>query len=187
MNDFVLLEASVLVGISQGSPISPILYLFYNADLLKSCESLRLRTSTTGFVDDVNILTYSESTEQNCKKLAEIHMECQKWARKHGSQFYSDKYELIHFCRTKKKFNMSAEARLEGQSVGPKTDIRILSVRLDSALRWQAHMRAVEAKAVHMVNVLRTITGSTWGCSLEAGKPVYETAVRPAITYAASV
>ena len=76
MNDFVLLEASVLVGISQGSPISPILYLFYNADLLKSCKSLRLRISTTGFVDDVNILTYSESTEQNYKKLAEIYIEC---------------------------------------------------------------------------------------------------------------
>ena len=76
MNDFVLLEAPVSVGISQESLILLILYLFYNADLLESCESLRLRTSTTGFVDDVNILTYSESTEQNCKKLAEIHIEC---------------------------------------------------------------------------------------------------------------
>ena len=53
-------------------------------------------------MDDVNILTYSESTEQNYKKLAEIHIECQKWARKHGSQFCSDKYELIYFSRTKK-------------------------------------------------------------------------------------
>jgi len=138
-------------------------------------------------VDDVNILTYSESTEQNCKKLAEIHEECQKWAKRHGSQFCSNKYELIHFSCIKRKFNMSAEVKLEGQRVGPKRDIRVLSVRLDSKLRWQAHMRSVEAKAVHIVNALRTITGSTWGCSLEAGKQVYETAVRPAITYAASV
>jgi len=112
-------------------------------------------------VDDVNILTYNKSTEQNCKKLAEIHVECQKWARKHGSQFCPDKYKLIYFCRTKNKFNMSAEVRLEGQSVGPKIDIRILSVRLDSALKWQAYIRAVEAKAVYIVNALRTITGST--------------------------
>ena len=48
-------------------------------------------------------------------------------------------------------------------------------------------MRAVEAKAVYIVNALRTITGSIWSCSLEAGKQVYETVVRPAITYAASV
>ena len=66
-----------------------------------------------------------------------------------------------YFCYTKKKFNMSAKVRLEGQSVGPKTDICILSVRLDSALRWQAYIRAVEAKAVHMINALRMITGST--------------------------
>jgi Reverse transcriptase (RNA-dependent DNA polymerase) len=72
----IAITITVSVGIPQGSPISPILYLFYNADLLESCESLRLRTSTTGFIDDVNILTYSESTEQNCKKLAEIHVEC---------------------------------------------------------------------------------------------------------------
>ena len=82
---------------------------------------------------------------------------------------------------------MSAEVRLEGQNVGPKTDIRILSVRLDSALRWQAYMRAVEAKVVHLINTLYMIIGSTRGYSLEAGKQVYETAVRSAITYAASV
>ena len=106
-------------------------------------------------------LTYGESTEQNCKKLAEIHVKCQKWARKHGSQFCPDKYELIHFSRTKKRFNMSAEVKSEGQRVGPKIDIRILDVRLDSALRWQAYLRAVEAKTVYMGNALRTITGST--------------------------
>jgi hypothetical protein len=56
---------------------------------------------------------------------------------------------------------MSAEVRLEGQSVGPKTDIRILDVQLDSTLRWQTHICAVEAKAVHIVNTLYTIIGST--------------------------
>ena len=186
VNNFTLPEAPVMVGIPQGSPISPILYLFYNADLLESCEDIRLRTSATGFVDDVNILTYSESTEQNCLKLTEIHKKCQSWTKKHGSKFCPDKYELIHFSRTKKNFNMTAEIKLGDQKIGPKSDIRILGVRLDSALRWQAHMRAVEAKSVHMINALRTITGSTWGSSLETSKQVYKTAIRPAITYAAS-
>jgi hypothetical protein len=63
VNDFVLLEALMLVGIPQGSLISLILYLFYNIDLLKSYKSLRLCISIIGFMDDVNILTYSKSTE----------------------------------------------------------------------------------------------------------------------------
>jgi hypothetical protein len=56
---------------------------------------------------------------------------------------------------------MSAEVKLEGQRVGPKRDICVRGVRLDSTLRWQAHMRSVEAKAVHMVNALYMITRST--------------------------
>ena len=40
INDFTLPEAPVSVGIPQGSPISPVLYLFYNADLPESCESI---------------------------------------------------------------------------------------------------------------------------------------------------
>ena len=56
---------------------------------------------------------------------------------------------------------MSAKVKLEGQRVGPKTDIRILGVRLDSALRWQAHLRAVEAKIVYIGNTLHIIIEST--------------------------
>ena len=86
-------------------------------------------------MDNVNILTYSKSIEQNCKKLAKIYKECQKWAKRHGSQFCSNKYELIHFSRTKEKFNMSTEVELKGQRVGSKRDICVLGVRLDFMLR----------------------------------------------------
>jgi hypothetical protein len=50
---------------------------------------------------------------------------------------------------------------LEGQSVGPKTDICILSVQLDSTLRWQAYIHVVEAKVVYIVNTLYIIIEST--------------------------
>ena len=50
----------VNVNISQNSSFSSILYLFYNANLLKICENVKLRFSVTGFVNDINILTYNE-------------------------------------------------------------------------------------------------------------------------------
>jgi len=58
---FTLPESRIDAGIPQGSPISPVLYLFYNADLLAISDDIRLRTSSTGFLDDVNILTHSKS------------------------------------------------------------------------------------------------------------------------------
>jgi Reverse transcriptase (RNA-dependent DNA polymerase) len=66
VNDFILPEASISAGIPQGSPILLILYLFYNADLMEKCNNIRLCTSMTGLIDDVNILTYGQSAEENC-------------------------------------------------------------------------------------------------------------------------
>ena len=69
---------AVRTGIPQGSPVSPILYLFYNADLLDLCERPGTRASGIGFVDDVNILAYSTSTEENCRTLERLHAGCER-------------------------------------------------------------------------------------------------------------
>ncbi|KAG6979819.1 RNA-directed DNA polymerase from mobile element jockey [Fusarium oxysporum f. sp. conglutinans] len=57
-------------GEPQGSNLSPILYLFCNADLIEKCGELD-DTATTGFIDDVAILTWADSTEETRKKLQE--------------------------------------------------------------------------------------------------------------------
>jgi hypothetical protein len=46
---------SVTNGIPQGSPVSPILFLFYNEELVQKCNDYG-RASAIGFVDDINML-----------------------------------------------------------------------------------------------------------------------------------
>ena len=60
-------------GVPQRFPVSLILYLFFNADLLDICEQQKRKTTSIEFVDDVNVLTYSTSTEENCKTLKKLH------------------------------------------------------------------------------------------------------------------
>jgi hypothetical protein len=57
-------------GISQGSPLLPILFLIYNANLVEICSPLTLPASVTGFVDDVNALAcgnQQRKTAECCK------------------------------------------------------------------------------------------------------------------------
>ncbi len=63
INKFVLLKALILMRISQNLLIFSILYLFYNIDLLKKCDNIRLYISATKFVNNINILIYSKNTK----------------------------------------------------------------------------------------------------------------------------
>ena len=55
-----------------------ILYLFYNADFLEIYSNIRLRISATEFVNDINILIYSELIEENCEKLSKVYEKYKK-------------------------------------------------------------------------------------------------------------
>jgi len=56
INDYTMTKCSMNVDISQDSSLSLILYLFYNANLLKACDNIKLRTN---FIDFVNVRTLS--------------------------------------------------------------------------------------------------------------------------------
>jgi Reverse transcriptase (RNA-dependent DNA polymerase) len=63
-------------GIPQGSPLLPILFLFYNIKLLEICTNTEPGVTVSGFIDDVNILAYSQSTAGNCRKIKKVYNKC---------------------------------------------------------------------------------------------------------------
>jgi len=74
--DFESSIEKVDLGIPQGSPISLILYLFYNADLLEESEDISLSITPMGFVDDISLLIYSKSTKRNVRNLEKAYRKC---------------------------------------------------------------------------------------------------------------
>ena len=160
-------------GVSPGNPV---------------CERPGSNTSALGFVDDINMLAYGKSTEENCKTLEVIHKKCEKWASRHGSVFAPKKYELIHLSRNPKKFNMFTVIQIGNNIIKPKTDIRILGLQIDSKLKWGAHTRKIqEKKMTKQSRALTKISTSTWGATLLKARQVYTAVVRPAMTYGSTI
>ncbi len=86
------------LGLPQGSPLSSILYLFYNADLLDDCA--KKEVGAQGYIDDITLISASKSVKGNTQKLAQVHNQiCESWRAKHGSEFSLPKYQLIHISR----------------------------------------------------------------------------------------
>ncbi len=78
IDNYMMMKCSINVDILQDSLLSSILYLFYNVNLLKACNDIKLRINFTDFVNDVNILTYEEFIKRNCRVLNEIYDRCEQ-------------------------------------------------------------------------------------------------------------
>ena len=177
----------VNTGIPQGSPISPILFLFFNADLLDTVNNESLRTFATGFVDDVNILTYGTSTERNCQVLSETYQKYVEWASSHRAKFVTNKYKVLHLTRARKRFNLNVVPTIEKLQIATKLYIRILGVQVDTKLKWGPHMAILREKTSSLLLATSRINRSTWGASMAKSKLLHSAVVKPAILYGVGV
>ena len=59
----------------QGSLLSPILFLLYNVELVRIYSKPKSGAIALGFIDNINILVYSKSTEANYRLVETIYKE----------------------------------------------------------------------------------------------------------------
>jgi hypothetical protein len=79
------IQGTVSTHSNRDTPLSPILYLFYNADRIEACKIED--TEAVRYVDEASILAVGPSAQRNCKPLKAIHRTAEKWALQHGSRF----------------------------------------------------------------------------------------------------
>ena len=94
-SDWIKMET----GIPQGSPLSPILFIFFIMELLEEFQHANGETLAFSFIDDTNLVTWGKSAKENCQKLERAHEKCIAWSARHGTHFAPDKYQLIHFSK----------------------------------------------------------------------------------------
>ena len=64
-------------------------------------------------MDDVAILVSSSTTEEKCRRLKQVHAECEAWAKKHASVFALSKYPLLHLTKKVMEFDFNQELDLD--------------------------------------------------------------------------
>ncbi len=114
--------------------MSPILFLFFNAPLIKRYAKIKLKLQVRGFVDDIYLLIYEKNTETNCETLKKAHEIYLQWAETHRATFAPKKYELIHLTRSSEKFNIRASVDLGSTTAKLKASIRVLELQIDGKL-----------------------------------------------------
>jgi hypothetical protein len=176
-------------GIPQGSPLSPILFLFFISELLELFQKPSGGTLAFGFVDDTNIIAWGNTARENCKRLEDVHKKCLTWARRHGATFAPDKYQLIHLTRRRKDphRDLASIVQIGSHTVKPQQSLRVLGVWVDPKLNWKAHITEAARKGNAAFEAMSRLMTSTWGPSMRRSRLLYSAVVRPTLLYGAQV
>ncbi|KAG6979043.1 RNA-directed DNA polymerase from mobile element jockey [Fusarium oxysporum f. sp. conglutinans] len=185
IDGFISEHYKLETGEPQGSNLSPILYLFYNADLIEKCGELD-DTATAGFIDGVAILTWADSTKETCKKLQEALHIAEQWAATHASIFAPDKFQLTHFTRTRTRIDVEEPLQTRWGTIEPKKTCKYLGLIMDSTLTWKQHIDEIQRKVTKTVNALSSLGGSTWGVTMREMRKIYKGVAVPQMMYACS-
>ena len=175
-------------GIPQGSPLSPILYVFYNADLVDM--DIDRSGGAIGFVDDFNAWVTGPSIGQNMAAIQQrILPRVETWARESGAIFEADKTGLIHFTSgamaTARSTQAAAEVpslNFQGTEIYPQESVKILGVTLDTKLRMDTHISKATTKALGKCIALQSVKG----LRPRQMRQLYKACVVPTMDYAAS-
>ena len=170
-----------MAGVPQGSCISPVLFNFF-------VSSYPQGTHLTGsyaddFTDSVTCRNYTDASPPLTRQATKVH----QWAGERGLTLSALKSTVTLFTSWNTEVNDHPDVQLNNSPLPLERNPRILGVTFDPRLNFSSHIENLRTRAGPRLNIMKALSGTTWGQQAETLTMTYKLLVRSILNYAAPV
>lgn len=172
--------------IPQGSPLSPILYLFFGADLLEIINPKDKDQLAIGYIDDTSFAASATSIAESTRMLNSLSPSILNWQATHACQFDLKKFQLVHFTRNRRKYQPTP-VQIGEVTVTPSSSAKLLGIIFDQELRWKEQADRAVAKGTASLLAVMRLTRPSFGLPHRLVRQLIVGVVFPRVEYGLSV
>ena len=166
-------------GVPQGSVLSVNLFSVAINNILKEVAP---PVKCSLFVDDLAIYCTGYDAASTCRYLQRSINSITKWADNNGFKFSSVKSVVMRFTRSRRVEEIST-LTLKGDILAYEKEVRFLGMILDTKLTWSSHIDALKLKVKTSMNILKDVSGFSWGADKKSLLKLYDSLCRSKLDY----
>ncbi|GFT70774.1 probable RNA-directed DNA polymerase from transposon BS [Trichonephila clavipes] len=172
-------------GVPQGTVLSPLLFLIFMNTIH---HHIPPDTNIACYADDI-VVWHSHNDITELKNALNTTLRgIAEWAENLKLTINADKTNYCIFSTDRRhRSSFNANIKIQNSQI-KKVDLpTYLEVTLDPELRFSKHIKQTANKALGKLNILRKLSGTSWGSRPQTLKSPFCTVIRPVLEYATPI
>lgn len=171
------------IGLPQGSPLSPILFNIYTASLHNEIPP---DIEIIQYADDIALMTQGKNIQMLIGKINDYLETLQGWFHNQNFTLSTEKSSGIIFRKGYSRQNFIPVIYNQSR-ITWKKNIKYLGMTITSNLKWNDHIENIANRAQKNMNIIRAISGISWGADPKTLLTIYKGIIRPHLEYGSQV
>ncbi|GBN56622.1 RNA-directed DNA polymerase from mobile element jockey [Araneus ventricosus] len=169
-------------GVPQGCVLSVTLFVLAINPILSVIPQTVQKSL---YVDDLHISCYARNMQLIERQLQTAINNVVEWSNKSGFTISAQKTIGIHFC--KRPLHPDPELSLSGVPIRFQDNYKFLGIVFDKRLTFLPHIASLRKRCLRSLNILRTLSNTSWGADRSCLLRVYRSIIRSMIDYGSVV